>query len=274
VTAPDPHAPFDELAAGFALGALEPEEEQALLRHLPSCARCERSVAEHAETLAHLAYAAEPAALPASLWEGIRAGVEASGREVRFPSSQPEPAADPGPTVVDLDGVRRRRAARRALLSRAAAVVSVAAGAALVVVLIAQNAAMREERDQQLAWSAGVERVLSSYGSDVRMLPLTAQGSDRASAVAVVEGDRLHLVVDALEANDRERTTYVLWAKTVAGDVRAVGAFDVIGDHDVEVVDDLRLADPALLKALVVTHEKGRKAPASSTQPAVASVTL
>jgi len=50
----DTHALYDQLAVGHALSALEPEDEQAFLAHLPGCAACERALAEHTETLAHL----------------------------------------------------------------------------------------------------------------------------------------------------------------------------------------------------------------------------
>ena len=43
MTRPDQHERFEELAAGHALGALEPEDEQAFLAHVPACARCERA---------------------------------------------------------------------------------------------------------------------------------------------------------------------------------------------------------------------------------------
>lgn len=273
MTAPDPHASFEELAVGHALGALEPDDEQRFLAHLPSCARCERAVLEQLETAAHLAYAADPATPPAGLWLGIRAAVEASDPEA-FTPSLVQPVLPAPVASLDEQRVRRGGAGRRTVLKRAAALTSVAAGIAMVVALVAQNVALREREQEQLAWSKGVERVLSAYGSDVRVLPLKAQGSDQAAAVAVVEGDRLHLVVDTLEANDARSSTYVLWERSMAGDVRAVGTFDVAGDHDVEVVEDLKVSEPGLLKALMVTHEKGRTAPAVSTQPALATFSL
>ena len=62
------HDRFDELAVGHALSALEPEDEVVFLAHLPGCASCERALADHRETLGHLAYAAadeEPPPEPA-----------------------------------------------------------------------------------------------------------------------------------------------------------------------------------------------------------------
>ncbi len=81
---------FEELAAGHALHALEPEDEQLFRTHLSGCARCERALDEHAAALAQLAYAPDAAEPPPSLLEGIRAGVLASGREASFPTPRAE----------------------------------------------------------------------------------------------------------------------------------------------------------------------------------------
>ena len=40
------HAPFDELAVGWALHALEPEDEALFVAHLAGCERCAATVAE------------------------------------------------------------------------------------------------------------------------------------------------------------------------------------------------------------------------------------
>ena len=49
---PDDHREFDELAVGWALHALEPEDEDAFAVHLPGCARCAETVAEATELMA------------------------------------------------------------------------------------------------------------------------------------------------------------------------------------------------------------------------------
>lgn len=267
----DLHQRFDELAAGHALGALEPGDEQDFLRHAGSCSRCEQAVHDHLETLGHLAYASDPAVPPPSLWESVRAGVESSGRAVSWPGEGE--AAQRAAT--DELAARRARRLDRGLLKRVAAVASVAAGLVLVATLVAQNVSLREQQQEQVALTQSMEKVLSTYdGAGVRRVLLAAEGSEQPAAVAVVDGDRLHLVVDSLAVNDARSSTYVLWQRTVAGDVRAVGTFDVTGDRDVEVVADMPLADADQLKALMVTIEKGRTAPAASTERAVAAGTL
>src|SRR3954454_11551139 len=101
----DEHARFEELAAGHALNALEPGDEEAFLAHLTGCAVCERALAEHVETAAHLAYAADPVPLADALLGRNRGEVKASGR------------AMPTPPALSLDVERSRR--RVPVLSRA-----------------------------------------------------------------------------------------------------------------------------------------------------------
>ena len=241
----DSHERYEELAAGYALVALEPEDEQAFLAHLPSCAACERSLARHLETAAQLAYAPDAPELPAGVLDGIRAGVQASGRAGPVQTDPPPP--------LSLDAARTRRQAGRLPRSW----LGVAAAAALVLSLGVWNASLRSgqsEAEQRAARLADAVRLLE--GEEV---PLTDE-SGRPVAYAVVHDDRrVSLVVDGLKPNDASSTTYVLWQTGDTG-TRPVGTFDVTGS--VDVVRDLPLVTS--LKgwtALAVTHESGRTAP-------------
>jgi anti-sigma factor RsiW len=237
----DEHARFEELAAGHALSALEPGDEEVFLAHLPSCAACERAVAEHRETASHLAYAADPVALPDSLLDRIRAEVQATGR------------AMPPPAPVSLDAARTRR---RAPLPPAWT--AVAAAVALVLSLGVWNVSLRQGRSDLEQRADRLAAAVQTLEIGTRV-PL-ADGSGRPVAVAVLHDDRVSLVVDGLAANDRSTSTYVLW-QTGATGTRAVAAFDVRGEA-VDVVRDLPLV--TTLKgwtALAVTREPGRTAP-------------
>ena len=237
----DEHARFEELAAGHALFALEPGDEEAFLAHLPSCASCERAVAEHRETASHLAYAVDPVPLPDALLDRIRAEVQATGR-----------AMPPAPPV----SLEAARARRRTSLSPAW--LGVAAAAALVLSLGVWNTNLRQDRSDLQARAASLNAAVRVLETGTRV-PL-ADDSGRPVAVAVMHEDRVSLVVDGLSANDRKSSTYVLW-QTGATGTRAVGAFDVRGEA-VDVVRDLPLVTS--LKgwtAFAVTREPGRTAP-------------
>src|SRR3954454_22555935 len=215
----DEHARFEELAAGHALNALEPGDEEAFLAHLAGCAVCERDLAEHLETAAHLAYAADPVPLPAALLGRIRAEVAATGR-----------AMPPAPAV-SLDVERGRRG--RPVLSRTA--LGAAAAAVLVLALLSWNVALQHDRSQTRQRADRLTSAVSVLERGDRLVPL-ADDSGRSVATAVMEGDRkMSLVVDGLPANDRSSSTYVLWQTSATG-ARAVGAFDVSGGE----VDVLR----------------------------------
>jgi len=246
MTGPQPHERFEELAAGHALAALEPAEAEAFLSHVGACAACERAVAQHAETLAHLAYAADPVDLPPSLLEGIREGVRASGREM-------------GLGVVDVPvdlAVERER--RRFKPQR---FVGVAAAAALVLSLGIWNADLRHDQsvtNQKATTLTAAVKLLETKSS--RRVEL-ADETGRAVAFAVLHDARkVSLVVSGLPRNDTATSTYVLWQTGDAG-TRAVGTFDVRGDG-VDVVQGLTLAgDLPSYNAFAVTHEPGRRAP-------------
>lgn len=259
MTRPDAHARFEELAAGHALHALEPEDEQAFVVHLASCARCERSLAEHEATLAHLAYAPDAAEPPPALLDGIRAGVLASDRGASFPETAP---------TVSLDDARRRRDASR--MRRAATWTGIAAAAALVVSLGVWNTSLRQERDEQAAWS---DRLASAVGQlrdpSTETVPLEGEGGD-VVAVALVRGSDMSLVVDGLPVNETG-TTYVLWGESRYGDRRAVGAFDV-DEPGLDVLEGMQVqASISDVTRFMVTREKGDAAPPIPTLPVLAA---
>ncbi|OMQ15866.1 anti-sigma factor, partial [Modestobacter sp. VKM Ac-2676] len=51
----DDHRAWDELAVGWALHALEPEDEDRFAAHLPGCAHCARTVADTQQVMGTLA---------------------------------------------------------------------------------------------------------------------------------------------------------------------------------------------------------------------------
>ncbi len=258
MTRSDTHERYEELAAGFALAALEPAEETAFLDHQASCGPCSRAVAQHHETLAHLAYA-EAAEPPASVLEAIRAGVAASGRDAVFPDQT-------APT--SLAAARERR--QGFVLRGAALWTSVAAAAVLVVSLGIWNTTLRDGRTQQSAWQSRVSRVVAELGlTSARQVQLKSADA-KPVVLAVVSGRNVSLVVDGLAPNDFTKTTYVLWQKSRYGDLRAVGSFDVHSAH-LDVAQLVLPQDSTDLATLMITREQGRRAPALPTAPVLAA---
>lgn len=246
MNAPDTgHELYEQLAVGHALSALEPEDEQAFLAHLPGCAACARALAEHTETLAHLAYGAEPAEPPAALLEGIRAGVESSGRAGAFPA----PAS--------LEQARERRQSRT--VRATTALLGAAASLVLLAALVFVNRGLQQENSDVRAHDASLSKAVSSLlqpgSTRVDLL-----GTEGQKAVAVVNADSVSLVMKGVDRNDTSDSIYVLWERNRGGVVQAVGTFDV--GADLTVVNGLRLpSGQGSVASLIVTRESGRTAP-------------
>lgn len=262
---PNAHARYEELAAGHALHALEPEDEQAFAAHLAGCARCERDLAEHEALLAELAYAPDAAEPPPSLLQDIRAGVLASGRAASFPEQAAQTA------VPSLAEARQRRDANR--LRRAGVWMGIAAAAALVLGLGGWVTVLQQDRDAQAQLTGRLAAVVAQLRDEAtETVPLQDQ-SGEVIAVALVRGDEMSLVVDGLPVNDAA-TTYVLWGESKFGDKRAVSAFDVTS-QSLDVLDGLRLqAGVSDVTRFMVTREQGDVAPPIPTLPVLASGTV
>ncbi|MBK5308164.1 MAG: anti-sigma factor [Frankiaceae bacterium] len=246
------HPPYDELAVGHALSALEPEDEQRFLAHLVGCAVCERALAEHTETLGHVAYDAASEVPPPSIQEGIRAGVAASGRAGTFPA----------PLSLDVARTRRQRTVRMMT-----AAVGAAAAVVLVISLTVANRGLsNDQRDAQINADKLRTAVSQLLVPGARKIDLVGDGGRGA---VIVNGQDVSLVMSGIDPNDTSNSVYVLWEQTTFGDVRAVGAFDV-RSAEVAVVNGLRLDQPVdTVKTFMVTKEDGRVAPARTTQPVV-----
>lgn len=267
MTARPPHARYEELVVGYALSALEPQDEQELVRHLPSCAACERDLALHRETLAQLAYAGAEVTPPPALWETIRRDVvELSGPgafSVHEPSSRLS-------AVSDLRAARiRRLTSPRA--RRVAAWTSLAAALVLGVALGAGLPMLHPDHGQQGVSDRLAAAVRAVETGPARTVPLTGKNG-RVSAVAVVQSDRLSLIVDGLPRNDPASSVYVLWGQSGTNAPQALATFDV-PDGKLDVVRDLPLgaAGGPRPELYVITKEAGRTAPNGPQTPALAT---
>ena len=71
------HSEIHDLAAAYALDALDPEDRWTYERHLDTCDRCREEVAELRDSAVELAYAAEGPEPPAELRDRILAAARA-----------------------------------------------------------------------------------------------------------------------------------------------------------------------------------------------------
>jgi hypothetical protein len=258
VTARDTsHELFEQLSVGHALNALEPEDEQAFLKHLLGCAPCERAVAEHLETLTHLAFGVSSAEdPPASILQGIRAGIADSGRAASFPL--------PAPASLDAARIRRRDRTVR----WTTAVLGAAASVVLLAALVFVNQGLKAKEHDAKFSAAQLNTVVNSLlvpGS--RKIDLI--GGDGRRGVVVLHGGKASLVVAGVPANDARNSVYVLWEK-YGTQVEAVKTFD-LSSSAATVIDDVTLATGSGdVSQFVITREQGRVAPPEgSHQPSV-----
>lgn len=132
-----------ELASGFVLGALEPDEMAAVRNHLDHCRKPHQELAELGGILPYLAVAPEPIEPPTWLRGSVMAAVKAD-LQARQPAAKPaerrvlEPVAAtsaastspilPEAAVISLDAARRSRSSRAVTwITRIAAAVAVVA---------------------------------------------------------------------------------------------------------------------------------------------------
>jgi anti-sigma-K factor RskA len=196
VDTPMSHSEFEELAAGYVLGALEPDDEHDFQRHLGGCATCEANVRELEAVVGELAYAVPPVDPPDTLWAGIR-------REIQ-PEAAPRGATH-GPA-------RPARAGRRG--SRLLPGLAAAAAILMVVVLSVWNLSLRDEnaaiRDRVAALERATQLANDPNASLVTMDEVPGPEGAQATVIASSRQDRGVLLIESLPPLARDRV-YELW---------------------------------------------------------------
>jgi Anti-sigma-K factor rskA/Putative zinc-finger len=184
------HAEYEQLAAGYVLGALEPDDEHRFRRHLEGCAVCEASVRELEEVAGALAYAVPPVEPPAALRASIRRKIGETARPRRVRPLQPR--------------------TNRTLLTRLA----VAAGVLALFALGFWNMSLRNEnmlyRQRVAAFQRAGRLLQDPTTQTVRLTgPATERGA-RVTVFASSRQDRGALIVEGLSAPPAGRV-YELW---------------------------------------------------------------
>ena len=230
------HGGWDALAVGWALSALEPDDEARLAAHLPGCARCTETVREAVWTVTDLAYAVPDETPPRRLKRQI---LELAAAEPRRSTAwdpgadpQPSPTDEPsekptdGPTeepteepagwqvpvvaagqppadVVPLVPRRRRWIARTA----------VAAGVALIAALGVWNVQLRSHQDDLLRIVAQrdelVARLTEAGPAQIAIIQRPGGAGPRYATVVVKDG-RIGLITETLPTQPGD-VTYWLW---------------------------------------------------------------
>jgi anti-sigma-K factor RskA len=245
------HSEWDELAAGYALNALGPDEASEFAAHLETCPDCQASVDDHVFVAAQLGAIAMPdVQLEAPPWSSIRNAV-VGARPDAGPARVPLPASVAD--VVDLSVRRRRYATSRRVLAAAAVVVVVAGGG-----IVAWRAESGGGTTASCGSVAGCHTIALASSSGAKAGSLTVQGS---SITMLPTGMK-----PAPAGHE-----YVLWQLPADGRPIAVKVFTETGGSAVtKATTAVAYADTT---AFAVSEERSGPVPDRPTTPLLASGT-
>jgi hypothetical protein len=255
------HAPFDELAVGWTLHALEPEDESLFVAHLAGCERCAVTVAETRDVMSEMATDLPQAEPSEGLLQRIRAAVEdteqlqETGSDATGAPARPLRVVSGGPRVPE----------PRSRWRQALPVGLVAAAVAAILGLGLWNVVLNSDREKLQTTVAEQNAVMKGLLSPGRatIAPLKAPDG-KSVATVVARGDEVNLIMQGLAVNDPRSTTYVLWSMD-GGNAESLGTFDVtssqiamktVGSGATGVEHDI----------YGISLEPGRKAPSLPTE--------
>ncbi|HEX3825271.1 MAG TPA: anti-sigma factor [Mycobacteriales bacterium] len=229
------HEYWDELAAGYALHGLAPDEELSFVAHLDTCELCAASMVDHelvAAQLGAIAHYRESDEAPS--WDAMRTAIIGRAPAV----------AD----IVDLATRRRRYDVSRRALAAAAAVVVLAGGGIVT-------------------WRLASGGSNCSASSGCHAISLDARGQTEASLV--VRGGRVTLTPNNMPAAPIGKT-YVLWQLPRTG--RATPVTDFTAGSGTQATGSLRVAYSDT-EAFAVSEENTAGAPPATPSNTLASGT-
>jgi len=282
---PRDHEQFEELAVGWALHALEPEDEDVFATHLPTCPRCAVTVADTHEVMAALAGDLPGSEPSPGLRDRLRAAVEETEQLPRTAPAapptelaaaperlRPRPVAVGGSSVGDLRSPGAGRRLRRGgsgpmgtSWRRVLPAGLVAAGVAAVLALGTWNVVIADDRDSAQATATTEHQLLDQLlqPGTATVAPLESKGRNVGTVVA--HADHVQVVTAGLEVNDSRETTYVVWGMENLTTPVPLGTFDVVSSElDVRTVGSTATGLDGY-SGYAVSREPGRSAPAAPT---------
>jgi hypothetical protein len=243
VISDDGYCPQLENAVGWALYALEPEEERVLRAHLPGCSLCRETMRSTEQVAAQVGAATPHSEPPPALRRRLLAAIQEAPR--------PLP-----PPPVDLS-VHRARRRSRSPLAAAAAVVAVLGGATMVL-----GVQVSHLTSQQQAQAAGEAMVRSVVGDPVAKRAVLTNSGGTPVAMIVTSPSGAVVVPLGLAPNAANHT-YVTWGLLPSGPI-ALASFDVPADSAGPVVVNWP-ATAAGLTRFAISVEPGRTMPMTPT---------
>jgi hypothetical protein len=252
------HTHYDELAAGYALHALDPAEELEFAGHVEDCPRCLQALADYGEVAAALADTVPAAEPDQHLGDRILAAAAAdrsfgNGGRRAGPPVAVGGDSQAGKPPAGVASLRRRqhRSPRRLQLAAAAAAVLIAGGG-IWAGLSGSGATPPPPT------AAGC-----MHAPQCHEIELTDAASHEPAAKVIVTAGSVWLMPSGIPDDDSARHIYVLWQISGAHVPQAVGSFDVRGHGDTPIrIGKLAVPYRGTL-AFAVSLEHGRTIPAA-----------
>jgi hypothetical protein len=237
-----------ELASGFVLGALEPDEMAAVRDHLDHCGEPHPELAELGGILPYLAVTPEPVEPPAWLRGSVIAAVEADlrarhrvGRPTEHRAVEPAPATATVPAfpslpmaqVISLDAASRsRRSWAATWITRVAAVIAVVslAGYAIMVQGDLNNARLDQSNTTKI-----LNVLIQPDTVKVQLIDNEGKGAGGFAALRPNGDIVVSLNHLAVPSGDQ---TYMVWLTGDSGAVIKVGSLSVGDDGKASLVVD------------------------------------
>jgi anti-sigma-K factor RskA len=250
------HGLFEELAAGYALDALEPEDAQLFLEHARDCPQCGPALAAYREVAAVLADTAPPAEPSAQLGERILAMARATVPQAPGPPAAAPQTASPPDHQRDQHaklppGVHRLPSRHRWVrpASIAAAVVLIAGGG----IWGGLEATSSSPRPPAAFCAHGCSEIV-----------LTAKGdAHQVEGKVYVRQQSVWMDPTHMAPDDTADQIYVLWQIYGSKAPLAIGSFDVEAGVSGPVEVGSLAAPYHGTVAFAVSLEPGRSIPAS-----------
>ncbi len=243
----------EELAVGWAMHSLEPDEEAVVRDHLPTCPTCQRTAQATQEVLAGIGGAVRQEQPPPHLRARLLEQIE------HIPQDEPVEHRPRHATPTPLPRPRHHRRTGRVLLAAAAAVAVLAAGGYLGVRVnqLSGEVAASQARTNDLNRAL----LLAADPTTNRALLRTDTGND---AAVVLSGPTAAAVMPVnLNPNDTGHV-YVVWGASTTPPV-PLAVFDVrAGSTDPQLLS--WSTDAHKHTTFAVSLEPGRQPPATPSR--------
>ena len=283
MTGPRPTCTRTEQAVGWALHALEPDEEIAVERHVPTCPDCSAAVRDAQVVMAQLATAVEqvepPARLRASILDASAATPQVRPRADAQPPPSPEPRqprtarptgpagpAPGGPRPGSQPAGRSKRLSPGRLVTAAVAALAIVAAGGLgirTVQLQQQTVQLQQQLDtasSQVSSTTALVQDLSRPGNSHALL---AKPDGTAVAAVVLAGNQRTVYTISLAANSADQTYVLCGLKDATAAPEPLGVFDV--DQSAATPQTVGAPGAQPFGAYAISLEPGRAPPAVPT---------